>query len=420
MKKLVYNLPVISEKKNVIFNMFGSGANAAVSALLLIFVSRILGESGAGLFALTFPTAQMLYTVATFEVRNVQITDVKKEFSFADVFGYRILSVILMALVCGSFILWKGYGGEKALLLALFCAYMAVLAFSDAFQGLLHLNGHLDLAGKSLGYRVLSCAAGFIITLIITKNLLISAVSMIAVALLWVLFYDIPYCRNYGKLQMTMRPAVLKALFFSALPLFLSVFLQQYIFNAPKYAIDSFLSETEQSHYGFLIMPTSFINLFSIFVFRPQLVGLSKKYANNDLGAFSKTVIKLFVWIIFATIFALVAGAVLGIPVLNFLYNTTLDSYRLVLLLLLFSGGLNACSSLTITLLTVMRKQKYGLIAFGIVAFFSMFVAEYLVRKYALTGAGIAYFFEMLLLFLALIFIYCLCIYKKHKEVSMK
>ena len=406
MKNFIYKLPQVSEKKNFIFNIFGSGANAAVSALLLIFVSRILGENGAGLFALTFPTAQMLYTVASFEVRNVQITDVKKEFEISDILGYRILSIILMGIVCGGFILWKGYSGSKAILLVLFCVYMAVLAVSDAFQGLLHLNGHLDIAGKSLGFRVLSCAVAFIATLILSKKLLIAAVPMICVAVAWVLFYDVPYCRNFGKLGIKFQPTVLKALFFSALPLFLSAFLQQYIFNSPKYAIDTFLSEVEQSYYGFLIMPTSFINLFSIFAFRPQLVGLSKKLHSKDYKGFDKVVIKLFLFVLITAVVIIIGGYFLGIQVLNILYSTNLNALRNEFALLLIAGGFSAGTTLSLTLLTVMRKQKYGLIAFIATAIFSLIVPDILVKKFGISGAAWAYLAEMFMLFAMLFVIF--------------
>lgn len=418
MKKIMRKLPPMSGRQDFIFNMFGSTCNAAVSVLLLMFVSQILGEENSGLFALAFPLAQMFYVVAAFEVRNVQITDVQKQFSFSTVMTFRLITILVMAISCVCFILGKHYLGPKGLMIGLFCVYMAILAISDAYQGLMHLNGYLSLAGKSLGYRTVTSAVAYVITLVITQDLIISAIPMIIVAFIWVLVYDIPICRNFDTLHLEVDFKVLKNLFLSAFPLFLSVFLQQYILNAPKLAIDAHLGAVEQSQYGYLIMPVAFINLFSIFIFRPQLVTLSNSYASGDLKDFKKRIFKLFGWIAAATVFCMVVGYLIGIPVLNILYNTELDAYRMLFVLLMFSGGLGAAASLAITMLTVMKKQHYGLISFGAVALFSLIVPSMLVEDIGFTGAAYAYTIEMALLFLGLMITYWIALRKRKKELT--
>ena len=70
-------------------------------------------------------------------------------------------------------------------------------------------------------------------------------------------------------------------MFLCALPLFLSSFMHQYIFNSPKYAIEEALTKTDQAHYGYLVMPVFVINLLSLFVFRPQLITLSSDWAEK-------------------------------------------------------------------------------------------------------------------------------------------
>ena len=84
MKRLVFKLPGKSAKKDFIFNMYGSMSVSFVSVILLIAVSHILGEESAGVFSLSYSTAQMLYTLAAFEVRNIQVTDTKGEFEFSE------------------------------------------------------------------------------------------------------------------------------------------------------------------------------------------------------------------------------------------------------------------------------------------------------------------------------------------------
>ena len=415
MKKHSYKLPERSAKKDFVFNMFGSTANAAVSVLLLVIVSHLAGETGAGIFSLCFTTAQMMYTVAAFELRNIQVTDAKREFTFSDVLTFRFITIIVMLIASAVVVAVRGFSGTKAVLTLLLCLYMAMLSVSDVFEGNLHRNGYLFLAGTGLGCEVFLAAVAFSATLAITGNLIVSVIPMIAVIILWVCLFDIPFSNNFSGDGIKLRPKIIKKLFFATLPLFLSVFLNQFAFNTPKYAIDDYLTEIDQSHYGFLIMPAFFINLLSIFVFRPQLVSLAEKWNKKDFSGFKKTVTNLYVWVVAATVFAMIAGFVFGIPVLNILYNTHLNDYRGLFMLLLLGGGFSAGSTLSVTMLAVIRKQKYGIIAYIITAVLAAFLPGILVRKIGFAGAVYSYVIEMAVLFAALftIFVGCYLLFGK-------
>ncbi len=403
MKLPLYPLPQKSKKKDVIHNMLGSSVNAFVSVLLLIIVSHLLGGEDAGLLTLAYSTAQMMYTIGTFEMRNIQVTDAKRELPFGAVLAYRILSVGMMLAVSSGFILLRGYSGKTALVIILFCIYMATLALSDVFQGNNHLNGYLFIAGRSLALTVSLCAVAFSITLFFTKNLALSVIPMIAMSLLWMLLHDIPYSRNFDKAKPKFDLRLIRGIFISALPLFLSAFLNQYIFNAPKYAIDSLLTATDQAHYGYLVMPAFVINLLSIFAFRPQLVSLSENWTKREFSKFKKTALRLYLWIAAVTVAALGAAYLLGIPVLELLYGADLTGRRTMLLLLLLAGAFSACGTLSMTLFTTMRKQKYCLVAYGVTALFALFIPNLLVGSYSLQGAAYAYLAEMLLLFICML-----------------
>lgn len=396
----MYKLPQKSEKKNFIFNMLGSLTNAAVSVLLLIVVSNITKSAEiSGSFSLAYSTAQMMYTICVFEMRNIQVTDAKREFSFASVSMFRILTIAAMWLFFAIFVTTKGYSGEKLYLMIILTAYMSLMSLSDLFQGNMHLNGYLSLAGKSLACEVALAAASFTVALIITKKPTIAAGFMIVAAMTWLLLYDIPFSNNFAKIRPKFDFNTQKRIFLYAIPLFLSSFAHQYIFNSPKYAIDSILSETEQSHYGYLVMPVFCINLLSIFVFRPQLITLSKNWAEKQLSAFKKTILKLYVWVVVVTAAALIGGYFLGVPVLEMVYNADLTGKRSMFMVLLFAGGFSAASTLTMTLFTTMRKQKLCLIAYAITFLFALTAPQMMVKTWGIMGAALAYLCEMVLLF---------------------
>ncbi len=419
MKKLAYKLPPKSLGMDGIFNMIGSMANASVSVILQIVVSYLAYKS-LGIISLAYPLAQMMYTIGVFEMRNIQVTDAKRTFAFGDVFMFRIISIAAMIAYAVSYILYKyftnAYTRADGIVVILLTLYMAILAFSDVFQGVLHLNGYLYLSGLSLAAVTFLAVCTFSLTLFITRNIIISVIPMIIVAGIWVLIYDIPFASSLVKIRPKFNFKIQRAIFLCALPVFLSSFLQQYIFNAQNDAVNHY-DKSEMGLYGCLVKPIFFINLLSIFVFRPLLVSLSEKWANKEYKGFIKTVRLLYLFIIAILAASLIGAYFLALPVLSFIFkNVDFSGTRNEFLILLVAGGFSAGCSLTLTLLTLIRKQGYGLIAYITVGLTAFFLPGILVKNYKLGGACVSYCFEMGLLFFILFFILLVFIKKSIKS----
>ena len=96
--------------------------------------------------------------------------------------------------------------------------------------------------------------------------------------------------------------------------------------------------------------------------------------------------------IIFVLVVAVLTGGYfLRIPVLSMLYNTNLAEYKLPLMILLLGSGCLASLSYFGVILTIMRRQRWLLIGYGVTAGTSVFLAKILTRQYGLMGAAIEY-----------------------------
>ena len=84
------------------WNSLGSGIFAAVSFLLLIGVTRGYGVEKAGSFGVAIATAQLMYRIGIFAMRQYQITDLNHEFPFAAYFSAKV-ATSLISLVVFSF-----------------------------------------------------------------------------------------------------------------------------------------------------------------------------------------------------------------------------------------------------------------------------------------------------------------------------
>ena len=162
-------------------------------------------------------------------------------------------------------------------------------------------------------------------------------------------------------------------------------------------------------------MPAAFINLLSLFVFRPQLVSLSENWNNGEKKVFARRVLKLYLWVVAFSVFAVTAGWLLGTQVLGIMYSCDLSAHKLVLTLLLLAGGFSAACTLTLTMLTVMRTQKYALIGYAVTFICSLFIPKLLTASSGLMGAATSYMIEMAILFSTLIIIYVFSFNKEKK-----
>ena len=194
-------------KKDFIWNMIGSGLYAAVTFIFTALANWLTDSASAGFFAMTFTTALMMQPLGIFEVRPFQVTDVRFKYQFAHYFSFRLVTcaLFLMAGMVYGFITADGVG--------MFIAVMMVFLFKsadcvgDVFEGEFQRRERMDIAGKSLAYRMVLVIAAYCITIALTKNILAAVTVTAAAAFVGFFLFDIRWkmcirdSYNAGDLQ---------------------------------------------------------------------------------------------------------------------------------------------------------------------------------------------------------------------------
>lgn len=394
----------------------GSMCNAASSVVLLLAVSRISGDTTAGIFSIAYAIAQLMLTIGLFEVRPYQSTDIKEKFLFKDYYTFRVITCILMILISIIYTLSKGYDNIKTIIVILMCVYKMIDALSDVFQGMFQQKKHLELSGRSLAFRVILSTIIFCVFLYVCDNLLLATVAATIVSVVWFVLYDCRYAKKYfEKAKWFFRFEKQKSLFVECVPLFLGSFMMMYIINAPKYAIDTFLSSEYQAYYNVIFMPASVVNLFSLFLFRPLLVTLTQFWNDYKYKKFVTIIMRLTLSICLVTVIVLAIVDFCGIPILSLIYGMNLVNYHSSLLLVILGGGMSALSTMLYYIITVMRQQYSLLIGYVLSCSTSVILSNFLVQTYGIFGAAITYVFSMMIL--SLIFLFLFFIFFKKKRV---
>ena len=299
---------------------------------------------------------------------------------------------VLYLLVVGS---RNNYSGYKTLTILWLTLFKAVDSLEDVIHGFYQQNGRLDIAAKSWSIRLGSSVLLMGACIIFSKDILLSiqiATIYATVVFLW-LTHDTSglFPRN---MKINCRHVL--GLIINCFPLFLGAFLSLYIGNAPKYAIDSQLTDDLQAIYGFIAMPVFVIGLLNGFIFNPMIQNLSVLWHEKKYSFFIHKIMRQAGIIVLITVAAILGAYLLGIPVLSVIYHADLSGYRMELLILLAGGGFLSLSGLMNTALTIIRYQWSLMAGYVLVSFLALFLSDKIVALYGILGASLLYLVLMI------------------------
>lgn len=390
----------IQFRKNFIWNILGTGFNAFNSLFFMIAVTRINGVDNAGIFTIAFSTACIIYIVGVYAGRIYQVTEPDKSITDKEYIINRIITTVSMLILVVLFSVIRGYNIFKLTIFLLLTTYKALEAFSDVIYGILQKNEKLDIAGKSLFFKSLISVIAFVVIDVITKNMIISIISIILVSLLILIFYDLKNGIKYIDLKLSVKKENIIKIFKAGFFTFAISFLGMYVLNAPKYAIDSYLENNYQTIFGIIVMPATVIGLVAQFLIHPYLNQIVTLYEEKNLKGLNKLSLKLIIYILGVGVASSILAYFLGTQVLGLIYGLDLSIYKLGLLMIIIASTLYTVGVIYSSILTTVRETFSQFIIYIIMSIFAYIVANSCTRVGHINGAVISYFLIMAMQFL--------------------
>ena len=384
-------MKTVSDKEKFIWNMMGSLANALSSIILSICVNRIMGGNSAGIFAFAFANAQLMMTIGLFEVRIYQASDIDEKYSFNDYFTLRLITCAIMIISSVFYVLINGFNPEKSAVIILLVLFKAVDCFTDVYGGRFQQKDRIDISGKLFFVRVVCSTLMFIAVLYFTGNLIVASFSMFLKSIMLFFVYDSRFIYKCDKENLALKFNRVFSIVKEVLPLFIGSFILMYLGNAPKYSIDAIHGDEIQNIYNIIFMPAAVINLLSIFIFNPLIVKMTSAWRNRDIKKLLRVIFIVYGILALATLLAIAAVWLMGIPILTLLYGVDLKSYRFELVCVMISGGLCACMTFASRIVTVIRQQKYLLACCSIGFVYAFLCSDAVVSEFGITGAVLSY-----------------------------
>ena len=394
------------EKENMIWNMTGSFFYAFASMVLSFLVLRIAGEEQGGIFSFGFSTVgQQMFLLAYFGIRPFHITDGTKQYRFGDYLHHRYVTCALALLLGAGYLACIGYSWQKAQIIFLLIVYKVIDGFADVYESEFQRQGCLYLTGRSNTFRTILSVGVFLATLVSGAGLFAACAAAVLGQIAGVVLFDIVVLRELKRVDYGWSAKQGVSLTASSILLFVSVFLDFYIFSAAKYAIDAHLGDAASGYFNVIFMPTSVINLAAGFVIRPFLTYLTDCWNEHRFSDFKKKLLTIMAVIGGLTVLAVGGTVVLGRLVLALLewllgksYSGTLTALWPAFIMIVLGGGFYAVLNLYYYALVILRRQK---LIFGIYAVLTMLaaiLAPRLTVALGIFGAAFAYLILMIVM----------------------
>ena len=386
--------------KNFICNSLGTGINSFNSLFFLIIVTRVNDIQTAGIFSIAYATATILYTLAMYSGRLCQVTDIKNKIKDKDYIATRLLTCIIMFIMAAVFLIIKQYSGFKTTIFALLAVFKGLEAFSDILYGVMQKNDLLYKSGQSLTLKGFIGIFAFLVIDLITRDLRLACLAVIVVNLIILIIYDYfiiskKLINTEDKINKNNVLSILKSEFF----VFVNSFAGIYILNAPKYAIDNFLTEDIQAIYGYIMMPATVMTLFTQFIVMPFLGNLKDMYEKKQLKEMEKVTFKIKLIVIAFGAFSVLAAFLLGPEFLGLIYGIDLTAYRMNLCVIIGSYIFYAISYINLVTLTTIRYTFIQFIIYVISMIIAFFGSNILVGNLNLGINGATFSCTMTLAF---------------------
>ena len=393
-------------KKNFIWNSVGSTLNAFISLFLLITVVRINGSHQAGYFTIAYAFANLLQVICTYSGRPFQVTELNKRFTDSNYFWVKIITSFISVLFLFCYIFIKKYSGLKFILFILLFLYRLTDGISDSFYAIMQKKGNLYKVGISLLIKSFLCFLSFLITDFIFKKITLSVLVMILANIFVCFFYDFINAKKDGFNLVKIDYEIVKKIIISGFPVFAFTILIQYLVSAQKYIIDDYLTSKYQTIFGIIIMPATVIVLFSQFIVQPYLNKISELIDKKENDKLNSLLFKINISIFTMGLLSIFAAFLLGIPILNFVYNINLNKNKIDLCIILIGATFFSISYVYSTVLTAFRKTKIQLYIYLFTSICSYIISKVLIKYYCIRGAAYAYLISMIILLILYIIYY--------------
>lgn len=397
----------LSVGQNTLFNSVGSLYYLGCQWLITVLVVRLGSYESAGILSLCMSITNMFYTLASFGIRDFQVSDYAGKYTPAQYVFTRLLTcTVASALCCAVVGLNGGYTGYEVACIIVYMFFRVAEALVDTFQAMEQKAERMDYNFISFLLRGTLLLVGFSVVLYLTQNLLLAIVAIALTSFAVVLLFDFPIGKKLTGFHMSFSLTASRHLLWECIPLMCNSFLTTAVVSVPRSILEGIWGSYVMGIYSSIATPATIVQSGAIWLYTPVITVFTRHYVQKDKEAYYSLYKKI--WALLAGVFAavFVLAELLGRWGLGLLFDQTVVEYAGLLVPVLGTTALIACAYFLGALITITRKLKVILVANITAAVLAAALSMPLIRIWGMAGVNYVIYVAMganvLILFVAL------------------
>ena len=180
--------------------------------------------------------------------------------------------------------------------------------------------------------------------------------------------------------------------------------------------LDGNISDSLIAIYGIIQMPATIMSLVAVYASQPFTVQLTTYFKSGDTKQITKVVRNMLLFVLGCLVVILVGTYLIGVPVLNIVYNETLDPYKTQLLMFIAAGGVGGMCIIITSVLTIIKVVNKQFYIYLFVSILGTVISYIFVKNYGFDGAVWSYCIIMFIQFTLFILLLIQSIKKLSKQ----
>ena len=389
--------------------MAGNVISGACQWGMLMVIAKLGTPEMVGKYSLGVAICLPVVMFTNLQLRVIQATDAKNQYTFGDYLGLRLITFTLSLLIIVGIVGVSGYQWETTLVILVIGLAKAFDSISDIFYGLAQKYERMDRIAISLMLRGPLSLLGMGLGVFLTSQILWGSVGFAVAWGLVMVIYDLPSGRFILKSMVnapvgsrqtmergndSIRPnwriSTLIRLARLAFPLGLVMMLMSLNNNVPRYFIKHSFGERELGIFAALASITG-IGIIVVYALgHSASPRLAKHYAAGDKAAFLSLLAKLVMLGAIIGVAGIVVVLLGGKTLITLLFRPEYAEHTDVLLWLMISGGVSYVAHYITTGITAAKYLRIQTPIYALATMSSVIACFWLIPALGLKGAALS------------------------------
>ena len=399
-------------KKNIIYNSIGTFVYLFCQWLITFIAVWFSGYDNAGLLSLAMSVTATYIIFANFNMRNFQSSDYNACYSEKTYLYSRLVTCLLSLGLITIYCCLSHFTFYQFICIICYMVFKISEAIVDVLHGSLQRKWRFDIISLSYFIRGLISVSLFSITLLLSKNLLYSIITMAIGVYLFIYFYDIKkYKSVFQKRGQTSFLKVFQLLL-QCIPLVIYGFLLNYYTMYPRVVANELFGTRILGFYASVATPAIIVQAAASFIFTPLITLFSEYYNEKKYKELFKTIIRVVIITIIIGCLILLMSTLLCDFMFGLLFGKEILKYTYLFNGVIIVSTLTALVWLLAIILTVTREY-FRLVLCTIISLIVNYIfTNYFLHHYYLNGIN----YILIISYTVHIFLLLICVLRIKKR----